>query len=125
MGRTTWESLPKKPLPGRLNIVLSSQSLEEVEGMKVCSSLQDAIDYCENQLQSEEVFIIGGAKVYASAFNSLKIDTVYKTIVAIKSNGDIKLPSFFETYLYKLVESVQGEYADMRYLFQTYKLIGI
>ena len=66
MGRKTWESLPKKPLPGRLNIVISrSLAADAAPGATVVPSLQDAIQHCA---EYEKVFICGGASIYHEAF---------------------------------------------------------
>lgn len=62
MGRKTWESLPKRPLPGRINIVLS-RSLDSVDGGIVAHSFDEAIKACERE---NIPFVIGGADVYAS-----------------------------------------------------------
>ena len=59
MGRKTWESLPKRPLPGRLNVVLS-RSLD-MDGAVVANSLDDALGACAGH---EMPFIIGGADIY-------------------------------------------------------------
>ena len=63
MGRRTFQSLPKGALPNRRNIVLT-RSGKEFPGAETYSSLREALDSC---LPSEEVFVIGGAAVYAEA----------------------------------------------------------
>ena len=60
MGRKTWESLPKKPLPGRRNIILSRRSDFKPEGAEVISSVDEALKLT----QGESPFVIGGAQVY-------------------------------------------------------------
>lgn len=60
MGRKTWESLPKRPLPGRLNIVLS-RSAQPEDGAVVVTTPEDAIAACEGL---EYPFIIGGEQIY-------------------------------------------------------------
>jgi len=60
MGDRTYESLPLKPLPNRKNIVISD-SLTELAGCIVVSSLEEACKECEG---AEECFVIGGAQVY-------------------------------------------------------------
>jgi dihydrofolate reductase len=61
MGRKTFESLPKGPLPNRRNIVISRNKDLKIEGAEVYSSL----DYALIKLLDEnEVFIIGGAQIY-------------------------------------------------------------
>lgn len=63
MGRRTFESLPKGALPNRRNIVLSRHALE-CPGAEVYSSLEEALSHCA---PGEDVYIIGGASVYAQA----------------------------------------------------------
>jgi dihydrofolate reductase len=59
MGRHTWESLPKKPLPGRRNLVLARAP---IEGVETFSRLADALDAVDGDL-----WFIGGARLYAEA----------------------------------------------------------
>jgi len=64
MGRKTFESLPKGPLPNRRNIVISRNPGLKIEGAEVYPSL----DYAFIKLIDEdEVFIIGGAQIYEQA----------------------------------------------------------
>lgn len=63
MGRRTFESLPKGALPHRRNVVLS-RSIGEFPGCERFASLEDALRHCN---EDEDVFIIGGASVYAQA----------------------------------------------------------
>lgn len=60
MGRKTWESLPKKPLPGRLNIVLSRRPGLEAPGAEVAHSAEEALKLAA----TDTPFIIGGAEIY-------------------------------------------------------------
>lgn len=64
MGRKTWESLPKKPLPNRRNIVISRNTDYVAEGAEVVNGLQDALALCA---QEAEIIIMGGAQIYAEA----------------------------------------------------------
>jgi dihydrofolate reductase len=63
MGRKTWESLPLKPLPGRINVVISS-TLTALPGAAVCPGLREGLAFCKNH---EKIFIIGGASIYREA----------------------------------------------------------
>ena len=79
MGRKTWESLPKKPLPGRINLVLSRdmaflQSWADY-GIETSSSLEEAL----RRHQDAKVFIIGGGEVYRQSLPHA--DKIYLTIV--------------------------------------------
>ena len=60
MGRKTWESLPKRPLPGRRNIILTHRKDFQGEGAEIVNSIEEAIRITEN----EEPFVIGGAQIY-------------------------------------------------------------
>jgi dihydrofolate reductase len=88
MGKRTFESLPKGPLPNRRNIVLTSVMSEGVnEGYFEADSLEDAVYLCEKE---EKVFIIGGATVYKQSIS--KVNTMYITWVHKEFNADTYFP---------------------------------
>ncbi len=62
MGRRTWESLPKRPLVGRRNIVFSQSEDFAPEGAEVVRSVNGLFDILRDC--DEEVFIIGGGRIY-------------------------------------------------------------
>ena len=66
MGRKTWDSLPPqfRPLPGRDNLVITRQTGWTAEGATVMPSLGQALAHCH---ASSEVWVIGGAQIYALA----------------------------------------------------------
>lgn len=66
MGRKTWESLPPKfrPLPGRLNIVVTRDTAWQAEGASVAHSLEAARDLCP---PGSDAWVIGGAQIYAQS----------------------------------------------------------
>ena len=61
MGRNTWNSLPRRPLPKRRNIVLTHNEMFNDDGAEVAHSLQAALDLVCDE---EESFVIGGAEIY-------------------------------------------------------------
>ena len=63
MGRKTFESFPRRPLPGRQNIVITRNGEWQYPGVTVVHSLEKAIEAAE----TDTVFIIGGAQVYEQA----------------------------------------------------------
>ena len=63
MGRKTFESFPRRPLPGRQNIVITRNTGWQYPGVTVAHSLEDAVAAA----QTDTVFIIGGAQVYEQA----------------------------------------------------------
>lgn len=66
MGRKTWDSLPARfrPLPGRSNIVITRQANWQHAGAEPVASLHAALERCK---ASAEVWVIGGAQIYAQA----------------------------------------------------------
>lgn len=66
MGRKTWDSLPPKfrPLPGRVNLVITRQTGWAADGATVMPGLAEALAFCH---ASSEVWVIGGAQIYALA----------------------------------------------------------
>jgi dihydrofolate reductase len=87
MGRKTYESIPdnKRPLPNRLNIVLSRSPKYQPAGATKAESLSEAIDIAKEK-GFEQVFIIGGQEVFDEA---IKIaDRVYLTRIHINISGD-------------------------------------
>ncbi len=66
MGRKTWDSLPARfrPLPGRSNIVITRQADWQQAGALRAASLDEAL---QQSAESSEVWIIGGAQIYAQA----------------------------------------------------------
>lgn len=63
MGRRTWLSLPRRPLPGRLNIVVSRDPAFSPEGAVRAASPAEALDACAG---AERAFVIGGGEIYAA-----------------------------------------------------------
>jgi len=95
MGRKTWESLPFKPLPGRMNIVLTRDASFEPKGALVCETLDEAVQIAREQAEEdgvEEVCVIGGAAVVQAAFP--KARRLYLTEVEADPEGDVLLPEF-------------------------------
>lgn len=88
MGRKTFESLPKA-LPNRRNIVISSNPDYVAEGAEVVTDINDVYSLAEN----DEVFIIGGGKIYSRFINDA--DKLYLTeIDAAQPSADVYFPSF-------------------------------
>jgi len=87
MGKKTWESLPRKPLPNRRNIVLTDVPSECIDCSITAYSIEDALGKCPD---NEEVFIIGGGSVYRQ-FMTIA-DRLYITHVHRNSPADVYFP---------------------------------
>ena len=81
MGRKTFESIGRRPLPERENIVISSRPTG-VKGVLTAVNLSSAL-----ALSRYPTFIIGGARVYGDALNAPEIDTIYATEVDATFSG--------------------------------------
>ncbi|GMF05730.1 unnamed protein product [[Candida] boidinii] len=149
MGRKTWESIPTKfrPLPGRINIVLTrnlnkcredlKEELERVNSstgsaplLHICDSLSNALDTIEMSA-IEEVFIIGGAEIYNQLLlsNSNNIDQLLLTEVKHKDGEsvDIPLDSFInidKTIWSKSSTEALSEYLESKGLKDSFTLTG-
>jgi len=87
MGRTVFEELDEKPLPGRKNIVLSRS--REYEHVPTFSSIKKALAY----LQAEEiVFCIGGGEIYRQILP--KTDKLFVTEIRQSFEGDTHFPEY-------------------------------
>ena len=98
MGRKTWDSLPLKPLPGRLNLVLSKDESFEPKGALACLTLDEAIEIAREQAVDDgvgEVCVIGGAGLFAATLPRAK--RLYLTEVEAEPEGDVLFPPFDET----------------------------
>ncbi len=91
MGLNTYNSIGR-PLPDRMNVVLSQENIE-IEGCTVVNSLEEAIEYA-GKIDQEEIFIIGGGMVYRE---SIKLaNRLYLTLVEGKYEADTFFPDFKE-----------------------------
>lgn len=116
MGRKTWQSLGA-PLPGRRNVVVSRQALHAL-GCEFVRSLSEAIALFP---PSEELFIIGGAQLYAQALPFA--DRLLLTRIEHAYDGDTRFPQWDES-AWRLAASEfhpAGPDFPWPYLFQTWE----
>ena len=96
MGRKTYESIGR-PLPGRLNIVISRDASLSIEGVTTVTSIEQALEIAG---EVEEVMIIGGGAIYAACLPVA--NKLYVTHIEAKIEGDTQFPDwgneFKETY---------------------------
>jgi dihydrofolate reductase len=91
MGRRTWESIPDRfrPLPGRRNVVVTRNPAWHDEGAERAGSLDEAMSLLAEE---EEVFVIGGAELYAAALPLA--DELLLTEIDLAVDGDTFFPVF-------------------------------
>ncbi len=95
MGRKTWDSLPKKPLPGRANIVVTRAKDFAAAGAVVAHDILGALELARAEAARSgagEIMVIGGAEIYAVALPF--VDRLYLTRVHATPQGDALFPNF-------------------------------
>ncbi len=94
MGRKTWESFPKRPLPGRPNVIVTRDASFRADGADVVHSLGDAITLAAVRARctpgADEVCIVGGGEIYTQAIDIA--DRLYITHVLASPDGDTRFP---------------------------------
>ena len=90
MGRKTWDSLPARfrPLPGRVNIVITRQADWQAEGALRAASIEDAMRLCGD---APDAWIMGGAEIYRQA------EPLASTAVVTEINADFEGDAFAPT----------------------------
>ncbi len=97
MGRRTWESLPLKPLPGRLNLILSRDESFAARGAVVCTTLDEAVEIARETAEEDavgEICVIGGVALFEKALPRAR--RIYLTEVEAEPEGDVLFPAFDE-----------------------------
>ncbi|UUZ64387.1 dihydrofolate reductase [Polaromonas sp. P1(28)-13] len=117
MGRKTWDSLPLKfrPLPGRTNIVVTRQQGWQENGAEPAASLTEALKLCG---QSEEVWVMGGAQIYAQA--EPLAHRIEVTEIAQDFEGDAFAPTLGADWI-EIAREAHVSTNGLKFSFITYK----
>ena len=118
MGKKTWESLPRRPLPGRTNIVLTDDPKEIIDGSLTAYSIEDALSKCE---KGEEIFVIGGGSVYRQFMPVA--DRLYITHVHKKAPADVYFPEI-DLNIWEVVEKEEFKTIEDNIIPYTYVIYG-
>ena len=118
MGRKTWESLPDsfRPLPGRLNIVISRNPAYQAPGATLAGSIDEAIR-CAGE--AKEIFVIGGEELYRQAMP--RADRLYLTEIDAEFSGDAFFPEVSEQEWQEVSRRAQEGDALPAFSFVTYQ----
>ena len=122
MGRKTWESLPKRPLPGRDNIVISRTRGYTAPGATVVSDPKAALSkaaMCASRAGSEEIAVIGGGEIFALMLPSA--DRIYLTEVDLETEGDTRFPALDPAHWREIAREKfpRGEKDDAAFTIRT------
>lgn len=116
MGRLTWESLPNKvrPLPERKNVVVTRQADYLAEGATVVDTLEQALT------GDDEIWVIGGAQIYAQALHSAARCEVTEIEVDVRrQDGDVVAPMLDESWQGTVSTWLTSD-SGLRYRFHTF-----
>lgn len=122
MGRKTWDSLPKKPLPNRFNIVITSQE-RHFEEMTAFIPFSEAVSRLKHSPKEDDWFIIGGGQIYKELLPYC--DRVYVTkIFKDHANVDTYFPNLDESEEWTPAACTDiHQYKDLTYQFWQYDRI--
>ncbi|MBP6899856.1 MAG: dihydrofolate reductase [Burkholderiaceae bacterium] len=121
MGRKTWDSLPPRfrPLPGRLNLVVTRQPDWQAEGALVAPGLPQALALARaQQADARRIFVIGGGELYAQALPLA--DELVLTEIDAELPGDTRFPAWDRAAFDELQRLPQPATAQGAYAFVTY-----
>jgi dihydrofolate reductase len=93
MGRKTFESNANKPLPGRINIVITRETDFKADGAVIVNKWSDAL-FVAKDADCNEVFVIGGGVIFKEVIN--KADRIYMTRIHAIIDGDVFFPEIDE-----------------------------
>ena len=123
MGRLTWESLPKRPLPGRTNIVVSSRGpygVPDAEADAVpAGSIGEALKIAGDAPGGDEIWIIGGSQIYSE---SLPIaDVLEVSEINAEIEGDVFAPEIGPEWAVASSTEWTTSSSGLRYRHLTYR----
>jgi len=119
MGRKTWDSLPKKPLPGRLNIILS-RTYQYEYGTFCCNSIQNALQIA--QMYSNRTYIIGGADIFQQSLLLNVVDILILTRVHTEILSNAATYAVLPLYKHKFWNSKIFQHKHLKFHFEMYIL---
>lgn len=108
MGRNTWESLPRKPLPKRRNIIVTSRKVPDALEAECVSSIEAALRRCR---PDEAVWFIGGSRIYADAMAHCNVIDVTHVPDVIDHPDAVRFPEI-PADEWSEVEHVTHEYNE-------------
>jgi len=95
MGKNTWKSLPKRPLPNRDNLILTTKDELNGENYKSFTNEESLWEYCKKK-SYEEIWIIGGGKIYEYFIEKPYITNIYISRIKENYNCDTFFPNIPE-----------------------------
>lgn len=117
MGRKTWDSLRRKPLPNRSNVVItrdpSQFKPEDYERTTFFSSVKEAVEYCNGS--DSNAYLIGGEQIYTQALEQDLVDEAIVSHIKQEYEGDARFPLEYLDGKEKSTIKVFSEFEVVKY----------
>jgi dihydrofolate reductase len=119
MGRVTWETIPPKfrPLPGRINLVLTGQAAYPAPGALRAHRIEDALAALSAMPEVDRIFCVGGAAIYDASVRLPECDRIYLTRVY----GDFGCDTFFHAPLQQFELTASDEDPDHQFRIDVWR----
>jgi dihydrofolate reductase len=118
MGRLTWESLPKRPLPGRTNIVVSSHGVADPDAVPA-GTIGEALEIAGNAPGGDEIWVIGGSQVYGEALPVA--DVLEVSEINTEVEGDVFAPEIGPEWVLAAATEWTTSSSGLRFRHLTYR----
>lgn len=115
MGRKTFESI-KKPLPNRVNIVITRNTEWSAEGAHVFNDVKTAVEFCDTNYSGQDIFIVGGGEIYTQTLPIA--DKLFITMIDQEYEGDAFYPDW--SYQFEMVQKKDMQQDELKYSFCTF-----
>ena len=122
MGRKTWESIPDRfrPLPDRINYVLTTDENYEDNGCVSYTSLEQCLGDIDGNPLIDSIFIIWGAQLYNGVLDDSRLEKIYLTKVDWDFGCDVFFDGVPDSFVLES-EWEEKEEGDIKFKFQVYK----
>ena len=118
MGRNTWESLPKKPLKNRKNVIISKTLKQEDVAEYKNTFVSDSISGIHYLTEKKDpIWILGGEKIYNQMIHSKEVNEIYLTFIDKNYACDTFFPVIPRQFNLKYISNVQYS-KDIQYTYQ-------
>ena len=114
MGRKTFESIGYKPLPDRINIVISSTKKYEIEGVINLDNLETAVEFVRQKFPDKDLYIIGGGQVYRRCINFVD-EIILTRYNRIYEKVDTFFPKVIESEFREAETILEGSFEGLEF----------
>jgi dihydrofolate reductase len=118
MGRKTWDSFPRKPLPGRTNIVITRDTAWKADGAMVAHSFDEALARAQSE-NPREIIIAGGAEIYRAALPRATKIELTEVHTNVEGPDLTSIPPFDKSVWREIVREDRVTLDGLRYSYVT------